>query len=88
MHNFNRATYDGAKVDVWAAGIVLFMLLFGRHPCLRPEDAALSQQQQMLALFSRTASSQFCLLPQEAAAISPACADLLGAMIRPDPQQR
>jgi serine/threonine protein kinase len=88
MHNFSNAPYDGALVDVWASGIVLFMLLFGRHPCLRPEDSGLSEQQQMLALFTRTAASQFCLLPEEAAAISPACADLLGHMLKTDPKER
>lgn len=88
MHNFNNSPYDGALVDVWACGIVLFMLLFGRHPCLRPEDGNLSEQQQMLALFTRTAASQFCLLPEEAASISPGCADLLGHMLRTDPTQR
>lgn len=88
MHNFSGAPYDGAAVDVWAAGIVLFVLLFGRHPFLRPADAALPEQQQMLALFTRTAASQFCLLPEEAGAISPACADLLGHMLQTNPTAR
>lgn len=88
MHNFNNATYDGAAVDVWAAGIVLFILLFGRHPFLRPEDSGLSDQQQMLALFTRTAASQFCLLPEEALAITPGCADLLGHILQTNPKNR
>jgi hypothetical protein len=88
MHNFNNAPYDGAAVDVWAAGIVLFILLFGRHPFLRPEDSALPEQQQMLALFTRTAASQFCLLPEEALAITPACADLLSHVLQTNPASR
>ncbi|WIA34830.1 hypothetical protein OEZ86_013128 [Tetradesmus obliquus] len=88
MHNFNHAPYDGAAVDVWAAGIVLFILLFGRHPFLRPEDSSLPEQQQMLALFTRTAASQFCLLPEEALAITPACADLLSHVLQTNPASR
>eukprot|EP00878_Enallax_costatus_P009364 GHUV01009786.1.p1 GENE.GHUV01009786.1~~GHUV01009786.1.p1 ORF type:complete len:276 (+),score=76.04 GHUV01009786.1:568-1395(+) len=88
MHNFNNSPYDGATVDVWAAGIVLFILLFGRHPFLRPEDSNLSEQQQMLALFTRTAASQFCLLPEEAVAITPSCADLLGHILQTNPSNR
>jgi serine/threonine protein kinase len=44
VHNFSGAPQDGALVDVWACGIVLFMLLFGRHLCLcrLPSDAQLS----------------------------------------------
>lgn len=34
MHNFNGAAYDGALADAWSVGIVLFILLFGRHPFL------------------------------------------------------
>lgn len=88
MHNFSGAAYDGAAADVWAAGIVLFVLLFGRHPFLRPEDAGLPEAGQMLALFTRTAASAFGLLPEEAAAISPGCADMLAAVLQTSPAAR
>jgi serine/threonine protein kinase len=88
MHNFSNAVYDGAAVDVWAAGIVLFILLFGRHPFLRPADSSLPEQQQMLALFTRTAASQFCLLPEEAGAITHGCADLLAHILQTNPKLR
>lgn len=88
MHNFSNRPYDGAQADVWSCGIVLFVLLFGRHPFLRPEDAALPDQQQMLALFTRTAREAFALPPAEAAAISPECADLLARMLQTRPEMR
>ena len=67
---------------------MLFVLLYGRHPFLRPEDARLSEQQQMLALFSRTAAGSFVLSGEDAGLITPACADLLGGMLQPDPAKR
>lgn len=88
MHNFNNQPYDGAQADVWSCGIVLFVLLFGRHPFLRPEDAAMSDQQQMLALFTRTARESFSMLPNEAAAISAECTDLLMRMLQTKPELR
>lgn len=27
-----RATYDGIKADLWAAGITLFFLIYGNYP--------------------------------------------------------
>jgi serine/threonine protein kinase len=88
MHNFSNQPYDGAQADVWSCGIVLFVLLFGRHPFLRPEDSGLSDQQQMLALFTRTARENFAMAPGEAGSISPECGDLLGRMLQTRPALR
>ncbi len=43
MHNFKSARYDGAAADVWSSGIVLFILLFGRHPFLKHVSGAAGQ---------------------------------------------
>jgi serine/threonine protein kinase len=88
MHNFSSQPYDGAKADVWSCGIMLFILLFGRHPFLRPEDTVLPEQQQMLVLFTRTSREEFVLGPAEAAAVSPACADFLGRVLATRPERR
>ncbi|KIY95352.1 hypothetical protein MNEG_12611 [Monoraphidium neglectum] len=88
MHNFSNQPYDGALADVWSCGIVLFILLFGRHPFLRPEDVGAPDQQQMLTLFTRTAREEFSMLPHEAGAISPECADLLLRMLQTRPALR
>jgi serine/threonine-protein kinase SRK2 len=53
MQNFSGGRYDGQAADVWACGVCLFIMLFGRHPYLRPEDAKLNEQQQMIKLFQR-----------------------------------
>ncbi|KAI8473311.1 MAG: serine carboxypeptidase S28-domain-containing protein [Monoraphidium minutum] len=88
MHNFSNEPYDGAQADVWSCGIVLFILLFGRHPFLRPEDLGMPDQQQMLSLFTRTAREEFAMLPAEAATISPECGDLLLRILQTKPQLR
>lgn len=51
-----HAQYDGAAADCWACGVVLFMLLFGRHPFLRPDDEGRDPQQQIMHLFRRVTS--------------------------------
>lgn len=88
MHNFSSRSYDGALADVWSCGIVLFILLFGRHPFLRPEDTKLPEQQQMLQLFTRTAKCHFALGPEEQAVITPECANLLGHLLQTNPKSR
>lgn len=35
MQNFNGGRYDGQAADVWACGVVAFIMLCGRHPYLR-----------------------------------------------------
>jgi serine/threonine protein kinase len=53
MQNFSGGRYDGQAADVWACGVCLFIMLFGRHPYLRPSDEKLNEQQQMIKLFQR-----------------------------------
>lgn len=53
MQNFSGGRYDGQAADVWACGVCLFIMLFGRHPYLRAMDNNLNEQQQMIKLFQR-----------------------------------
>ena len=55
LSNSVGAPYDGAAADVWSCGVILFYMLFGRHPYLQPQDDASSPVEQVLALFKRWA---------------------------------
>ncbi|KAG2496746.1 hypothetical protein HYH03_005155 [Edaphochlamys debaryana] len=104
LGNFRGAAYDAAAADVWSAGVVLFMMLFGRHPYSRPEDAQLPAQQQVIAMFKRVAAPlgsiegellvphalPTSVLPgaKHGAPLSLAAADLLRGLLCRDPRSR
>ena len=72
--------YDARKADVWSAGVLLHLLLAGRSPFQRPEDAALPcRRQRMRALLGRIARADWAPPP----GLSPPAADLLRAMLCP-----
>lgn len=79
---------QGKAADIWACGIILYIMLFGRHPFLRDEDASRSQEQRMLAMLQRTICGDAEYPSEIASGLSPACMDLLMQMITADPQRR
>jgi serine/threonine-protein kinase SRK2 len=69
-------TYDGRAVDVWAAGVVLYVMLVGGYPF---GDLANGRE-----LVRRIASASYSIpVP-----VSPACADLLARIFVVDPLRR
>lgn len=69
--------YDGRKVDVWAAGVTLYVMTFGAHPYLvRSNDP-----DAMLELISHTKYT----LPRP---VSPEFQHLLSVMLEVDPAKR
>ena len=69
-------TYDGKAVDVWAAGVVLYVMLVGGYPF---GDLGNGRE-----LVRRIASAAYSLpVP-----LSPSCADLLAKIFVVDPKKR
>ena len=69
-------TYDGKAVDVWAAGVVLYVMLVGGYPF-----GDLSNGRELV----RRISSASYSVPVP---LSPACADLLAKIFVVDPARR
>ncbi|KAL6752911.1 kinase-like domain-containing protein [Haematococcus lacustris] len=88
MQNFTGGNYNGQAADVWACGVCVFIMLFGRHPYLRPADNQLSEQQQMIKLFQRMMQDEMEFPSELVSSLSPECLDLLRRMLKTRPGQR
>jgi serine/threonine protein kinase len=79
---FTNETYQGREVDIWAAGVTLYVMLFNAYPFHAPRKATpASAEQQLIA---KICSGTYDL-PRR---ISPSLEHLLSAMLRVDPRQR
>lgn len=71
------AEYAGRPADIWALGVLLYVLLFGSYPF---NDATPQR------LFSRIFKVRFCMPPQ--ASVSQAARSLIYGMLRKEPNER
>ena len=72
--------YDARACDVWAMGVLLYLLVTGQYPFEDPR-----QPQNVVATLQNIAQGKMRPLPRR---ISPECIDLIGAMLTQDPSQR
>lgn len=72
--------YDARACDVWAMGVLLYLLVTGQYPFEDPR-----QPQNVVATLQNIAAGRMRPLPHR---ISPECADLITAMLTQDPQTR
>ena len=58
----NTGNYDGKAVDVWACGVMLFVMLFCQYPFERPED----EQEKIQTKRYQMVSTAYALQPSAA----------------------
>lgn len=80
QHTRHTGIYDAQKVDVWASGVLLYLLTSGVYAF---EDPA--QPGNVVRTLSNVAAGRYRTLPPT---LSPALRDLLQRMLVVDPQQR
>nr|CCC95467.1 unnamed protein product [Trypanosoma congolense IL3000] len=73
-----KPLYDGRKVDVWAAGVTLYVMLFGDHPFNARKEGPPESLVEAI-------SSGAYTLPRR---LSPELEHLLSVMLQPDPARR
>lgn len=71
----------GTAVDMWALGVMVFTMLFGRHPFERPTEIA-----TLTAILA--ADAPFPPAPAGRPAVSAAAKDLIRRLLAPDPDRR
>ncbi|KAK9832466.1 hypothetical protein WJX74_011045 [Apatococcus lobatus] len=72
-----RHSYDAKKVDIWACGIILFAMLYGRYPFNAEEGKK----------FVAAVMAGRCTIPR-GIKVSKGCLQLLASMLRPLPEER
>ncbi|PNH04021.1 Serine/threonine-protein kinase SAPK10 [Tetrabaena socialis] len=83
--------YDGAKADIWSAGVVLYAMLFSRVPFDVPseqeeEQAGGGEGRDRSSTIQRILQGDWSVPP--GMSVSPQCLDLLTIMLQPDPLRR
>ncbi|KAL1515664.1 hypothetical protein AB1Y20_002281 [Prymnesium parvum] len=78
-----RQAHDQA-VDIWALGVVLFILLSGRHPFQRIVDGGLDDKSTLEAIVK----GHFCFDDDEWSNVSASARDLVQRLLVYDPRQR
>ncbi|CAD7694694.1 unnamed protein product [Ostreobium quekettii] len=79
-------TYDGKACDVWACGVMLYVMLFRSFPFERPEDRGLDPKVAMLSLMERIVKGDWNV-PKESN-MSAGALDLLGRILEPVAEKR
>ena len=80
--------YDGKAADLWSCGIILYIMLFGRHPFMRDLDSELAPQQRLMAMMQRMMRSDVDFPKASLQPLSPGCIHLIKSLLVASPAHR
>lgn len=80
LYERTTGVYDAQRIDIWALGVLLYLLITGLYPFEDP-----LHPQNVVATLQNIIHGRMRPLPRR---VSRACADLILAMLTPDPRAR
>lgn len=87
MRENDDEPYDAAKADTWSCGVVLYCMLYGRHPFVTPEELA-SGEDLGVKIFSRVTAGTMLVDEDLAEMLSEGALALLKRMLDANPATR
>eukprot|EP00798_Chlamydomonas_sp_ICE-L_P002768 gene2768-12643_t len=78
--------YDAKVADLWSAGVVLYIMLYGKYPYDLDDNVDIPESHKSLQMLERMENEKYVLT--SSVLLSLECTDLLRRLLKPDPVKR